>query len=1097
SGNNMTLNVVNNLTNNSGAAIFALGDLTIQKYDPTNINYNPTNNKTGTLTNISASIESYLGDTRIEAETINNRREYLPTQGTENYYTYQDGFTFNYVHPNHYWIWRFYRSEMQGSAAPEAIINSGNNLTINTGTLNNNSSSIYAANDITINATSNNTSSLNNQSNLFRDYVKQTHQRIETGFAEVLLQYHYTGNLTVNGISYDNKAYNYAANIKAGHNLNGTITGNINNDTIAGNTANIHSVTDQQGQITNSINPTTIANTGTVNIDIGNYLTTATNNANQSGLFTKSTNPNAPLFETRSQFIDQGQFFASDYFYQKIGLNLTDLQNQMAQQHQRLVGDQFFQSRIIEEQLRTISKTSFLLSESETNITNEIKTLLDNAADEYARLGLNYNQNLSRDQINQLQKDIVWFEIQTIDGAPYIVPKIYLTQATRDRIKSDNTNQLNNGSTIYAGNNLNLNSSTGTITNRGSIIARNNINFAASGNILNQNFSSVFALNNLSIASGAGNITNLSQLRAINNLSLTATKDITNSSTILTNDINLLNSNSTAYVGNGMSTTDQRNIRSTLFETANITAGSLTINAGENFNNQAANINSSGDTTITAGNNINIETLQLRNRSESRWGSRKKGGTSINDELRNVASNIEIGGGLNLASGANTNIIGSNLNVADDLNVNTAGDLNILSAQDTSYKYSAIWKKGNSTFGSNSKSSSSTTSSTTNIASNINVGGDLTSNSQGNINILASNIASDKNITMVAGNEVNILSGQDINYAKSESSKKGATVRKSSIDIDYKITNIASNLLANGGDINISSGDNTNIIASNLSGENGNIIVGKYIDQNSSSPTFGLEMINDNAKLVIKSGEDYSYKYHYDMKIKTDSTAVVVGAVAAVAAVAAAPFTAGASMAVYAGAAAGGAATGAQGKKGKTTATEITEITQIKSNLNFTNDLNIQSSGDTEIKASNLSANNATILTGKFRDQNTGIEDIVNIDSQLKLESAFDSKKTETAVERVRPNYVGIAVVSGATALISYALTTPVGSMGPQIPIIPSSIATPVGFGYTVYSGASNMNPNQKSLIDHLINIRSKDNSSNYKQNEIKTDLHFNNLITQ
>src|SRR5690606_22700738 len=153
------------------------------------------------------------------------------------------------------------------------------------------------------------------------------------------------------------------------------------------------------------------------------------NGPDTNGLFQKSTNPNGPLFETRSEFLDQSRFFGSNYFYQRIGLNLTDVQTEFELTSKRLVGDQFVQTKIIEEQLRTITKNSFLLSSSETNVNNEIKSLLDNAADEYARLGLTTNTALTKTQINNLQKDIVWFETQVIDGATYIVPKIYLTQA--------------------------------------------------------------------------------------------------------------------------------------------------------------------------------------------------------------------------------------------------------------------------------------------------------------------------------------------------------------------------------------------------------------------------------------------------------------------------------------------------------------------------------------------------------------------------------------------------------------------------------------------------------------------------------------------
>ncbi len=59
-----------------------------------------------------------------------------------------------------------------------------------------------------------------------------------------------------------------------------------------------------------------------------------------------------------SLWINQN-FFGSDYFYQKIGLDLTDVQTQLEQNNSRLVGDQFFQTKIIEEQLKTIRKNSF------------------------------------------------------------------------------------------------------------------------------------------------------------------------------------------------------------------------------------------------------------------------------------------------------------------------------------------------------------------------------------------------------------------------------------------------------------------------------------------------------------------------------------------------------------------------------------------------------------------------------------------------------------------------------------------------------------------------------------------------------------------
>ena len=463
--------------------------------------------------------------------------------------------------------------------------------------------------------------------------------------------------------------------------------------------------------------------------------------------------------------------------------------------------------------------------------------------------------------------------------------------------------------------------------------------------------------------------------------------------------------------------------------------------------------------------------------------------------ITNISSNINAGGDLATISGVNTNIVGSNITSLGNAAITTGADLNILSAQDTSYKYSASWKKGSSTFGANSKSSSSENATTTNIASNINVGGDLNIGSQDNINIAASNLNSDQNINLIAKNEVNIESGQNTSESHSETSKKGSSVRKSAKDIDVKVGNVASNLSTNG-DINIASGADTNIIASNLSGTNGNIIVGKYTDQNASSPTFGQEIINNDAKLTIKSGEDYHYKLHQETKLEKDKGAMLVGAVAAGTV---AFFTAGAGAVAMA--AAGGAMTGSQGQRGRTITNTQETTTQVSSNLNFTGDLNTQSSGDTVIKASNITADNATILTGKFRDQSTNQETIINPDAQLKLNSAFNTQENHTTVRKVVPNYVGIAAVSaGATyagakaeaALEGSSFAKSLGSLPENIPFIGGDILPQLGNFAT-----SKIISSSAGQIDPLFNIRNKSSSSSYKQTETNTNLHFNNLITE
>lgn len=1074
-GGTMQLNVVHNLTNKTGAVIYSEGDLTIQKYARLNADgsvnplYNAANNRINKLDNLSGEITSYSGDINIFANEINNKRTSIYTQ-TVNRYINNCSF---HHHETHCALGE--DASYSGTITASAKIYAGNNLNINSiynvadmvgSSLTNQSSSIVAKNDINVRI-----GSFNNNSNSFKSYNKYLDQNYWWWG-------HSDPNIRTDELPYMNLVEeNFPASFKAGGSIDLRTNSNISNQDVVRNTP-IDAAFDRNPDLVDGVDIGDLLNNGVVNLDLSSYF----NGPENQGLFTKNPNPNGPLFETRSEFIDQSKFFGSNYFYTRIGLNLTDVQTEFEQQSKRLVGDQFFQTKIIEEQLRTISKNNFLLSAGETNVNNEIKNLIDNAADEYARLGLTTNSTLTQGQINNLQKDIIWFETETIDGAAYIVPKVYLSQATRDNLK----NNLNTNATIAAGGDVNLNSQDGKITNQGTIVA-SNIDMVAAGDIVNKNFSEISALNNLTITSTEGSIKNFSQISAGGTASIAAAKDVTNSATVITNDADLLNSGNSAYIQNSADARSTGQISSKLVETAGITAGALVVNAGENFNNVGSSIDTTGNASITAGNDVNVSSVALRNRSETTWGTRKKGGSEIVDTATNIGSDVNIGGnltavttGLGLAS-EQQNIDNLNAKVQEKYNQDLANYNRELAQYNASpfHKGTPPTKPQDPT---------------------------LYEAASSNINITGSNVTTNQNLNLQAKDEVNITSSLDSSYKYSETHKKGSTVQKSSVDVKVDVVNNNSNLNANGA-ININSGSDTSIIASNLTAADSSIIVGKYIDNNPLSPTYGQELINNDAELTIKSGQDYHYHYHQDTKIKTDSTAVVVGAAAAVAAVALAPVSGGASLALYAGAAGSGAVIGAQGKKGKTATSETTQVNQVQSSIDIASNLNIQSAADTTIIASNLSADRATILTGRFKDGGTDI--ITNPDAKINIQSELDFTKTENTTTRIKPNYVGIAAVafvsSYASTVAGDYLTSPVpssssGMIGPQIPIISGATAnmlTGAGVAYTGNSLNSNISPNQKSFMDPILNIRTKNTSSTYKETEIKTNLNFNNLITE
>ncbi len=709
--------------------------------------------------------------------------------------------------------------------------------------------------------------------------------------------------------------------------------------------------------------------------------------------------------------------------------------------------------------------------------------------------------------------------------------------------------ELNSTGSINIANNY-LNTSGSIFMTAASDINNSNYTIKAADNVVMSatNINNIHKDTGYTTASGA--TTNETRIEAGSMVSLNATNDINNIGATIKagdllyltagNDINnqalvnyKINGSSTNADGSTITETqalasDARNISSTLVGQGNLTAGgNLVLVAGNDINNKGSNITATGSSYLEATTgDINVTTAALRDKTFAEGGGKKKHWVRVTDNTTNIESSVSSGGTLDLASlASDINIKGSSLTSADNLTLTAKNDVNITSAQDSTYSYSA----GRTGKG---KSYLNRSESTTQIGSDLTTtnNGDISitsgylnsdtigaTGSKGSISLIASNLTTkdtDNNslnnsgsgdINLTAKEDINISSALDYKHTEVLSGKKTTWIKKSHGEEDITLTNVSSNISASGdaatgsnaGDINLNSGNNTTITASNLAGENGNIIVGKYVDPTDSTTI----TYNPNALLTIKSGQDYHRHVTTDMKIKKDAGAVVVGAVAAVAV---AYFTAGLGVGLI-GAAGGGAMIGGQSERGRTMVNITNETTQKMSTLTFNSDLSTQSGSDTTITASKLSADNATILTGKFRDS-LGADTITDSSAKLNVNSAFNTYDNTTTIHQVKPNYVGVAVVAAASQLASQALANMVspvnqfGMIGPQIPTIIMPQLIVGGASLTTAAAAKiggDVASNSLGLIDPLFNLRSKDTYSTKSSTEIKTDLNFNNLITE
>ena len=67
---------------------------------------------------------------------------------------------------------------------------------------------------------------------------------------------------------------------------------------------------------------------------------------------------------------------------------------------------------------------------------------MNNAAIEAKKNGLTIGKPLTKEQIAKLDKDIVWYEYQNVDGIQVLAPKIYLSQNTLKNLNTDTRSRI-------------------------------------------------------------------------------------------------------------------------------------------------------------------------------------------------------------------------------------------------------------------------------------------------------------------------------------------------------------------------------------------------------------------------------------------------------------------------------------------------------------------------------------------------------------------------------------------------------------------------------------------------------------------------------
>ncbi|WP_454943247.1 two-partner secretion domain-containing protein [Fusobacterium hwasookii] len=419
-----------------------------------------------------------------------------------------------------------------------------------------------------------------------------------------------------------------------------------------------------------------------------------------SALFIKNISSDSKyVMETRLKYIDQNSFYGSDYFLKRVGY-------EEKWDRVKRLGDAYYENELIERSITEKLGTRFLNGKEIS-----AKNLIDNAASVAKENGLTVGQALTKEQIAKLDRDIVWYEYQNVDGIQVLAPKIYLSQNTLKNLNTDTRSRITGIENTYvrtgnlenAGliggygntyveakevNNRTLGNQLAEIRgNNTTIIAQNNINnigarisgnenlnlIAIDGDIVNKSAIEKIEFNNgefdrskFTKIDSVGEIVSNGNLNMLTNnyTSVGAITQAKNANINVAKDINI---KSQEVSGEQKFGKDDNQYNYYGFER---NLGSVV--KAENLNTTASNLNISGSAVTTKTANLNVDKLNIESKvdkedeiKKSSYKSLLKSGSkkeTIHNEENSAGSLFVEGEGL---IKGDVNLVGSNLVLGD------------------------------------------------------------------------------------------------------------------------------------------------------------------------------------------------------------------------------------------------------------------------------------------------------------------------------------------------------------------------------------------------------------------------------------------------
>ena len=269
----------------------------------------------------------------------------------------------------------------------------------------------------------------------------------------------------------------------------------------------------------------------------------------------------------------------------------------------------------------------------------------------------------------------------------------------------------------------------------------------------------------------------------------------------------------------------------------NISAGSLSVVASNDINNNGGSLTTSGDMNLQAGGDINFNALQLDRRSQS--------GKNIDEHTEFLTSQIRSGGNASFHAGGDFNSEAAKFDIGGNALVD-AENINLQGVTERDYQQRYSEKKG--TF-----SSSKTTTQQETLTfqgTELGAGGNLLLNARNDMTLVGADVSAGGNATLNAENNILITAG--INQDSYSKEKSGSGVATTSAQQKGHVKQEAvGSTINSGGNLQINSnGGDVAILASQISADN-NITLG---DTNLLRDENGAPVLDDNGQFISADG---------------------------------------------------------------------------------------------------------------------------------------------------------------------------------------------------------------------------------------------------